>query len=76
MALIRGEKGLFPCPICLVPRDEQSDLSKLHPLRTAEQTRSAYETGLELTAADCDELLKSKGLRNVEVSMSFSMWWR
>lgn len=67
MALIRGEKGLYPCPICLVPRSQQSDLSTFHTLRTADHTKSIYEAGLTLTAADREELLKSEGLRNVVV---------
>jgi hypothetical protein len=67
MALIRGHQGLYPCPICLVPQSEQSDLSKSHALRTAAHTREIYETGLNLTAADRESLLKSESLRNVAV---------
>lgn len=67
MALIRGEKGLYPCPICLVPRDQQSDLSRSYTLRTAAHTQEFYEAGLKLRATEREELLKSKGLRNVAV---------
>lgn len=67
MALIRGEKGLFPCPICLVPKNEQADLTKTHERRTAEHTQEIFEAGLELSAAEHEELLKSEGMRNVEV---------
>ncbi|KAF9470013.1 hypothetical protein BDZ94DRAFT_1329905 [Collybia nuda] len=66
MALIRGEKGLYPCPFCLVPRDEQADLAKTHTLRTAEHAQEIFNAGLELTAAEHEDLLKSIGLRNVE----------
>ncbi|KAG1884708.1 hypothetical protein F4604DRAFT_1676803 [Suillus subluteus] len=34
MSLIRGVMGKFPCPICLVPRDELFDLLKIWPLHT------------------------------------------
>src|SRR6266704_3527919 len=67
MALICGEKGHYPCPICLIPWYEQSNLSKTHTLHTAEHTIEIYKTGLDLTAAECEALLKSEGLHNVEV---------
>lgn len=67
MALIRGEKGLYPCPFCLVPKDEQADLTKTHELRTAEHTQEVFNAGSELTAAEHEDLLKSNGMRNVEV---------
>jgi hypothetical protein len=67
MALIRGEKGLYPCPICLVPSDQQSNLSRFHTLRTAVHTQEIYEAGLKLKATEREELLKSEGLRNVAV---------
>jgi hypothetical protein len=67
MALICGEKGLYPCPICLVPCDQQSDLSRFHTLRTAAHTQEIYEAGLNLTATEREEVLKSEGLRNVAV---------
>jgi len=33
MALTRGSNGLFPCPICLVPKREIPNLSVQYPLR-------------------------------------------
>ncbi|KAL1754191.1 hypothetical protein FB107DRAFT_276040 [Schizophyllum commune] len=33
MALIRGVRGNFPCPQCLVPQDQLADLSKQHRAR-------------------------------------------
>ncbi|KAG2078672.1 hypothetical protein BDR04DRAFT_1124392 [Suillus decipiens] len=38
MALIQGLKGKFPCPVCLVPQDEQSILCT-HELRTCHQSK-------------------------------------
>jgi hypothetical protein len=68
MALIHGEKGKFLCPICLVPQDQQSDLTTTHKLCTTEDTREIYEQSLTLLAAMHKELLKSYGMRNVAVS--------
>jgi hypothetical protein len=73
MALIRGLNGLYPCPICLVPYDQQSDLSKSHTLRTAAHTKGIYEAGLQVTAVEREELLKSEGLRNVAVREKHSI---
>jgi len=68
MALIRGLKGLYPCPICFVPWNEQSDLSTEHPLRTgAESQRILMDARAKRTLAERDELLKDNGLRDVEV---------
>ncbi|KAG1838070.1 hypothetical protein F4604DRAFT_1998347 [Suillus subluteus] len=65
MALIRGLKGKLPCPICLVPRDEQSanrvfalhECNSQHVLRTARAKRTEKER---------EEDLKAHSLRNVE----------
>jgi hypothetical protein len=67
MALIRGTKGNFPCPMCLVPRSDQSDLTKVHTLRTSQCSKDLYESGLGRTAAVREDLLKTQSLRNVEV---------
>jgi hypothetical protein len=67
MVLIRGTQGNFPCPICLVPRDDQSDLTKVYAIQTSKQSKDLYETGLGLTAAAREDLLKTESLRNVEV---------
>jgi hypothetical protein len=73
MALIRGEKGLHPCPICLVPHDQQSNLSTSYALRTEAHTREIYEAGQTLTSAEREELFKSEGLRNVSVRKKHMM---
>ncbi|KAJ7757236.1 hypothetical protein DFH07DRAFT_868144 [Mycena maculata] len=67
MALIRGLQGLYPCPICFVPWNEQSDLSAEHPLRTGSESQHIVEQARELrTAADREEHLKDHGLRDVD----------
>jgi len=68
MALIRGAKGHFPCPICLIPREKLSDLSISYPLRTTETMRAVYETANEAnTAAEKEIILKGSSLRDVKV---------
>ena len=74
MALIWGVQSKFPCPVCLVPKDEQSNLSKLFPLRSASQ--SQYIVGkaeAQERQADAEELLKAYGLRGVKVSNIFRL---
>jgi hypothetical protein len=69
MALIRGLKGLCPCPKCLVPKDQLSDLTKTHDLRTVEGVRDLFIEAAALGAVDKDNLLKMQGLRDVQVSV-------
>ncbi|KAG2090891.1 uncharacterized protein F5147DRAFT_764362 [Suillus discolor] len=77
MALICGLKSKFPCPICLVPQDEQSVLS--HELRL--QTSAESEEALQLARAktskkEREKLLKTYSLRDVEVWFARHHLWR
>lgn len=69
MALIRGVKGLYPCPRCLVPHDQLSDLSQRFDPRTAADTIAILNqvNVLEL-AKDKERLLKKYSLRGHLVS--------
>ncbi|TFK83026.1 hypothetical protein K466DRAFT_666133 [Polyporus arcularius HHB13444] len=66
MTLIRGVNGLFPCPVCLVPAEEQAELglSPLYPLRNQEQGK---EIVLNTTLSDRqkEERLKKISIRDV-----------
>jgi hypothetical protein len=68
MALIRGSGGLCPCPICLIPKDKQSDLSISYTLRTAKDTQNVLKRA---DACNYDyekqDLLKPLGLRYIKV---------
>ncbi|KAJ7440438.1 hypothetical protein FB451DRAFT_1344109 [Mycena latifolia] len=67
MSLIRGLQGLYPCPICFVPWNEQSDLSSEHPRRTGKGSQEIVKDArTKDTAAEREEILKDNGLRNVE----------
>ncbi|KAJ6468344.1 hypothetical protein C8R45DRAFT_1055287 [Mycena sanguinolenta] len=60
MTLIRGVGGNYPCPVCLVKKDEQSDL-----------TIAAVEKARSLTSDAGEELLKDLGERKVD-----NVFWR
>ncbi|KAG2336213.1 hypothetical protein BDR05DRAFT_1006072 [Suillus weaverae] len=67
MSLIRGLKGKFPCPVCLVPRDEQSVLSDAHPLCTSTESLNILNTARSaLTQKEKERQLKAYLLRDVE----------
>ncbi|KAF7337221.1 hypothetical protein MSAN_02274500 [Mycena sanguinolenta] len=66
MTLIRGLGGNHPCPVCLVHRDEQSDLTLVSPLRTAQQSQAAVKLARGLLSEPAEELLKNLGLRKVD----------
>ncbi|KAF8227364.1 hypothetical protein L208DRAFT_1297238 [Tricholoma matsutake] len=66
MALIQGFRGLCPCPICLVPKKEQQNITKQYPQRTAADTRSLLEQAEKCnTQAQKEEMLKAQGIRAV-----------
>lgn len=68
MALIRGNKCLFPCPVCLVPASELSNLAVKWPRRTVEQAKEALNHRL---VGERQEATKELGLRPIEVQCSF-----
>ncbi|KAG1890418.1 uncharacterized protein F5891DRAFT_1131709 [Suillus fuscotomentosus] len=66
MALIRGLKGKFPCPVCLVPQDEQSIL-RTHELRTSHQSEDILHTARSKPSEkEKEDHLKAFSLQNVE----------
>ncbi|KAF8148996.1 hypothetical protein K438DRAFT_2016359 [Mycena galopus ATCC 62051] len=67
MALIRGLQGLYPCPICFVPWDQQSDLSTEHPLRSSAESQQILEVArAKSTKEEREEHLKDHGLRDID----------
>ncbi|KAJ7257370.1 hypothetical protein C8J57DRAFT_1648450 [Mycena rebaudengoi] len=67
MALIRGVRGLYPCPVCLIKSDEQSDHNVTAVLRTATATPQLVASGRMLKSSEAREsLLKSQSLRDVD----------
>jgi hypothetical protein len=74
MALTCGINHHFPCPVCLVPNAEQSDLDKTHPLQTAEGSKALIEESLALNASNQESLLKTQSLRPIMVMLIFLYW--
>ncbi|KEP45041.1 hypothetical protein V565_326020, partial [Rhizoctonia solani 123E] len=66
MICILGHRSDFPCPKCLVPRREQSNLTKMWPVRTASDTEGLLERAtLAKSALEKDSILKEQSLRYV-----------
>ncbi|KAF4599037.1 hypothetical protein EYR40_006126 [Pleurotus pulmonarius] len=63
----RGVRSLFPCPVCLVPKDMQMEHTTTYPLRTTESMKTVYTSAIaQLTKKDQEEILKGFGLREFE----------
>ncbi|KAG9023501.1 hypothetical protein FS837_005781, partial [Tulasnella sp. UAMH 9824] len=79
MALIRGINSLYPCPVCLVPRNALSDITTGYPSRTAQQSREAFhQAAAHQTAGEsgkAEEILKAYSLRPVFVSTLCNWIW-
>jgi len=69
MALIRGVMSNFPCPICLIPREEISKFPNPYPLRTSDDVAATLEKARSKQLAEEKErVLAAEGLRDVDVS--------
>ena len=67
MALNRGVRSKFPCPVCLVPCDELHN-GTVHECRTSESMQNVYRVAEEMRTADeRKEHLKAYGIRPVKV---------
>lgn len=71
MVLSRGLKALYPCPVCLVPSSLQSRPELTFARRDAGAVQAiVWDKGLNATQKET--LLKSIGMRDVEVRMRIS----
>ncbi|KAG8700989.1 hypothetical protein FRC09_005626 [Ceratobasidium sp. 395] len=63
-----GAKSGFPCPLCLVPREQQGDLSgRKWPLRTYEGTMNVHEQAAKArTATAAQEIRREQSLRKTQ----------
>ena len=71
MLLLRGLKGLAPCPVCLVSVEKLAEYAVNHQLRTAEDSKASFLKVQKATKIKADEELQPKGLRCVFVSGRF-----
>ncbi|KAF9443377.1 hypothetical protein P691DRAFT_764335 [Macrolepiota fuliginosa MF-IS2] len=62
MALIQGFRGLFPCPICLVPAADQTKIITKYELHNQENTKNTILTAFNLPKIMAEDVLKQKGL--------------
>ncbi len=72
MTAIRGLKGLYPCPVCLVPQDKQGDHTETYTLRSTQSMHQVYEEALAQTTREAEEgVLKEVSLRPIKVLYDF-----
>jgi hypothetical protein len=74
MSLIRGAQCKCLCPVCLVPHEELSDLTKTHAIRSAKDTQAALDV-YQQSKSQGEALLKALGLRAVAVSHIFQFYY-
>ena len=73
MALIRGLQSNFPCPICLIPKDQLSKL-QVFPARDQAQSRAIVSSARDASSVkERERVLKEYSLRNVDVSYIISV---
>ncbi|KAG2363654.1 hypothetical protein BDR07DRAFT_1450592 [Suillus spraguei] len=61
---------LWPCPICLVPRDALSDVSMRYPLQTSKDSQAIINLArTKHTLEETEKTLKEYGLRDVDNSL-------
>ena len=73
MSLIRGVNSLFPCPRCLIPANQQGDRSAHAPARTSANMQAVVQDARQQRLVkDKEEILKSTGLRDVDVFVILS----
>ncbi|KAG2031965.1 hypothetical protein BDR03DRAFT_936177 [Suillus americanus] len=66
MSLIHGTKCKFPCPVCLVPREELGNVLTSYPLRmSASMQATLREAQNFIQQEDKEKVLMSRGLRDV-----------
>ena len=70
MALTRGVSSLFPCPRCLIHKEEQGDPSACTAARTSANVQETIKAARKLGAGQREETLKSQGLQDVDVRIS------
>ena len=75
MALIRGTKCKFPCPICLVPREKLSKLDTNWPLRSASQSAKIVNESKDMNMGSyvdvgVSNVVDSKGVNRLSVEVA------
>jgi hypothetical protein len=67
MSLTQGVHAHHPCPVCLAPKEQLSDLFGTWPLRDAVQTQALLQSARALDNTQRENLLSQNGLRDIDV---------
>ncbi|KAG2355123.1 hypothetical protein BDR07DRAFT_1453876 [Suillus spraguei] len=70
MSLIRGTKCKFPCPVCLIPREELGNVLTSYPLRTSASMQATLREARNFIRQDKEKVLMSRGLQDVDNAFS------
>ncbi len=71
MSLIHSRSGDFPCNICLVHKDQQSNLQETYLLQTNTSMQEVIKDTKKLKMAkDRNNYLQQFGLQNIQVSLN------
>lgn len=74
MTCILGHRSGFPCPICLVPRLEQSNISKVWPRRTVSASKELLSrASLAPSLAKKEDILREQSLRDIQVISALTL---
>jgi hypothetical protein len=71
MSLTCGVGSKFPCPVCLVPDASLANIKEVYAPHTAEETQAIIKQAANMNITNSEALLKSYGLRPVQVSSKF-----
>ena len=76
MALIHGIKANYPCPVCLVPKEELSNLSKTYELQTTTGMQGIWSAVQEMNATQQEHLWEHE-LRDIQVAINhfYYLFW-
>ncbi|CDO73238.1 hypothetical protein BN946_scf185007.g293 [Trametes cinnabarina] len=67
MSLIRGANGLFPCPVCMIPKGQLSNYAVVFPKRTGQEAQRILQEALALKNQSAREaILQQWSLRPVQ----------
>lgn len=73
---IRGVKSSYPCPICLVHKNELWDLSRTWEPRTQEDSAQVIHAAQTLpTKKAKDDMLLTRSLRAIQVLVFIDIWF-
>ncbi|EIW81648.1 hypothetical protein CONPUDRAFT_165732 [Coniophora puteana RWD-64-598 SS2] len=68
MALTRGVSSKYPCPICIIPREELSNVANrpVYPLRTRDGVIATLHKARNESRTEGEETLMAEGLRDID----------